>query len=162
MSTDRIEKQVLLRAPIARVWSAISDASEFGAWFGVKFDGPFAAGSLLTGAITPTTIDPEVAKSQEPYAGVRFEIWVEKIEPNRLLSFRWHPFAIDPDVDYSTQPTTLVEFILEEASEGVLLIIRESGFDQLPEARRMTAYQANEGGWSAQIKLVEKYIYREG
>src|SRR6266436_2488076 len=97
--TDRIEKSVLLRAPIERVWRAISDSKEFGTWFGVSFDEPFGAGKPIVGRMTPTQVDPEVAKMQEPFAGARFEITVESIEPMKLFSFRWHPFAIEKDVD---------------------------------------------------------------
>lgn len=156
--TDRIEKKVLLRAPLQRVWRAISDPREFGAWFGVKFDGPFVAGARVTGRITPTTVDPEVAKLQEPYEGKTFEITVERIEPMSLLSFRWHPFAVEPGVDYSKEPTTLVAFRLEEVSGGTMLTITESGFDRIPLARRAKAFSANEQGWAMQARLVEKYL----
>src|SRR5712664_3142697 len=98
MSTDRIEKQVVLRAPQDRVWHAISDSTQFGTWFGVEFDGPFVAGKRMTGRMVPTKIDAEVAKMQEPYKGRTMEWTVETIEPMRLFSFRWHPFAIDPNV----------------------------------------------------------------
>lgn len=157
-STDRIEKQVQLRASLARVWRAISDAQEFGSWFGVRFDGPFVAGARLTGQIVPTTADPEVAKSQKPYEGQRFEITVERIEPMRHLSFRWHPYAVDPEVDYSKEPTTLVVFELEEVAEGTLLTVTESGFDGIPLERRAEAFEMNEGGWEAQMRLIEKYL----
>jgi uncharacterized protein YndB with AHSA1/START domain len=158
MATDRIEKVVELRAPVARVWRAISDAAEFGAWFGVAFDGPFAPGARMTGKIVPTTADPEVAKSQEPYAGRTFELVVDRIEPNRLFFFRWHPFAVDPNVDYSAERMTLVVFELEEIAGGTRLTITESGFDGVPLARRAQAFAMNEGGWAAQVRLVEKYL----
>ena len=114
-NTDRIEKRGLLRAPRERVWRAISDSSQFGSWFGVEFEGPFVAGSRMIGRIVPTTVDAEVARSQKPYEGTPFEITVERIEPQRLFSFRWHPYAVDAAVDYSKEPTTLVVFELEEA-----------------------------------------------
>jgi len=155
---DRIEKKVLLRAPCARVWKALTDAKEFGQWFGVKFDGPFRAGQAISGAIAPTTADPAVAKMQQPYAGMRFDITIDRIEPERFFSFRWHPFAIDPKVDYSAEPTTLVEFTLEDAKDGVLLTVVESGFDRVPLARRAQAFTANEGGWTMQMTLIEKYL----
>jgi uncharacterized protein YndB with AHSA1/START domain len=158
--TDCIEKTVLLRTPLQRVWRAISNSEEFGAWFGVKFDGPFVPGARLTGHVVPTQVDPAVAKQQEAYAGAEFEIFVDRVEPERLFSFRWHPFAVDPKVDYSSEPTTLVVFVLEEASEGTHLTITESGFDAIPLARRAQAFQANEGGWTHQAKLVEKYVSR--
>ena len=158
MNTDRIEKTVLLRAPRERVWRALSDSREFGQWFGVRFDGPFVENRPLRGAIVPTTVDPEVAKMQKPYEGKAFEIQVVRIEPERLFSFRWHPYAIEPGVDYSAEPMTLVEFRLEEAADGVMLTVSESGFDSIPLARRAKAFQANEGGWSKQTELIQKYL----
>ena len=158
MSTDRIEKQILLRAPRERVWRAISDAKQFGSWFGVTFDGPFADGARLIGKITPTTADAEVAKMQEPYAGKLFEFTVERIEPMKRIAFRWHPYAVEEGVDYSKEPTTLIEFELADAPGGILLSVRESGFDQIPVARRAKAYKANEGGWEMQTRLIEKYL----
>ena len=158
--TDRIEKKVLLRAPCQKVWSAISDAQQFGSWFGVRFDGAFTAGARLTGRITPTTVDAEVAKAQAPYEGKAFEFVVDRIEPPRLFSFRWHPYAVDSNVDYSREPMTLVVFSLEEVAGGTLLTITESGFDQIPLARRAAAFQANEGGWAAQLTLIEKFLAR--
>jgi uncharacterized protein YndB with AHSA1/START domain len=157
-STDRIEKQVLLNAPLERVWRAISDAREFGSWFGVRLDGPFEAGTRLGGRIVPTSVDPEVAEMQKPYEGLPFEISVERIEPMGLLSFRWHPGAVDPEVDYSKEPTTLVVFELEGASGGTWLSITESGFDDIPLARRAQAFAGNEQGWEAQLALIAKYL----
>ena len=107
---DRIEKKIQLKAPLASVWSAISDARRFGAWFGVEFDGPFVAGAAMRGRIRPTQVDAEVARSQQPYEGKAFDITAQRIEPERLFSFRWHPFAVDENHDYSGEPTTLVEF----------------------------------------------------
>jgi len=158
--TDRIEKKILLRAPRERVWGAISDARQFGTWFGVEFDGEFVAGARLTGKITPTKVDPEVAKSQQPYSGKAFEIEVDRIEPMRLLSFRWHPFAVEPGLDYSKEPATLVAFELEPAAGGTMLTITESGFDRIPLARGAKAFAANDQGWLAQTKLLEKYLAR--
>jgi len=155
---DRIEKQILLRAPLTRVWKAISDSQQFGSWFGVKFDGPFKAGQRIVGKITPTTVDPEVARMQQPYAGMTFDITIDRIEPEKMLSFRWHPFAIDPKVDYSHEPTTLVVFELKEVAGGVMLTITESGFNGIPLSRRAEAFKANEGGWSKQVTLIEKYL----
>jgi uncharacterized protein YndB with AHSA1/START domain len=159
-STDRIEKRVLLHAPRERVWHAVSDAAQFGSWFGVELDGPFAAGARLTGRIVPTTVDPEVAALQEPHRGKTFEITVDRVEPMRLFSFRWHPFAVDPSVDYGREPTTLVEFELADAPGGTLLTISESGFDRLPTARRAEAFRMNDQGWTAQARLVEKFLAR--
>jgi uncharacterized protein YndB with AHSA1/START domain len=158
MSIDRIEKEVLLRAPLERVWRAISDSSEFGRWFGVRFDGPFVAGASITGVITPTTVDDDVARQQEPYAG-HADIWqIVAVEPQRRLAFRWHPYAVDSDADYSQEPTTLVEFTLTETPDGVRLAIVESGFEAIPEERRAAAFDANSGGWAAQTQLVQKYL----
>jgi uncharacterized protein YndB with AHSA1/START domain len=157
-TTDRIEKRVLLRAPRERVWRAVSDAQQFGAWFGVEFDSPFVAGAHLTGRITPTQVDAEIAKAQEPHAGKAFEWSVERIEPMQLISFRWHPFAVDPGVDYSQEPTTLVTFELQEEAEGTRLTISESGFDRIPLERRLKAFAANEQGWQAQSQLIAKYL----
>jgi uncharacterized protein YndB with AHSA1/START domain len=157
-NTDRIEKRVHLRAPRERVWRAISNAEEFGTWFGVEFDAPFAAGSKVSGRIVPTKIDAEVAKVQEPYSGMPCDIVVERIEPMSLFSFRWHPYAIEPGADYSLEPTTLVEFRLENASGGTLLTISESGFDGIPLARRAEAFESNAEGWAMQATLIGKYL----
>jgi uncharacterized protein YndB with AHSA1/START domain len=157
-STDRIEKKVLLRAPRERVWQAISDARQFGTWFGVEFDQPFVAGALMKGRIVPTKVDPEVAKMQEPYTGMAFDCTIDRIEPMTRFSFRWHPFATDPKVDYSKEPTTLVVFELEEAAGGTQLTITESGFDKIPLERRAKAFAANDGGWTHQLDLIAKYL----
>jgi uncharacterized protein YndB with AHSA1/START domain len=158
MTNDRIEKEVVLRAPLDRVWRAISDADEFGQWFGVRFDGPFVEGASVTGVITPTTVDEEVARAQEPHAG-KSDTWqIVAIEPQRRLAFRWHPFAVEPDTDYSQEPTTLVEFILADTDDGVLLRIVESGFDKIPVDRRVSAFEQNSQGWAKQTELVRKYL----
>src|SRR5262245_49900326 len=160
--SDRIEKTTLLRAPRSRVWRAISDSDEFGEWFGVRFDGPFRPGAPLHGIATPTTADDEVAKRQKPYEGLPFDIVVDRIEPERLFSFRWHPFAIEKGVDYSAEPTTLVVFELEDAPGGTKVTVTESGFDRIPLARRAQAFTANEGGWAMQMTLIEKHISAHG
>jgi uncharacterized protein YndB with AHSA1/START domain len=158
MNTDRIEKRVLLSAPRKRVWRALSDSMEFGSWFGVKFDGPFAPGACVRGVIAPTKVDAEVAKAQKEYEGTPFEITIERMEPERLFSFRWHPFAVEPGVDYSAEPATLVVFALEEAANGIMLTVTESGFDRIPLARRAIAFTANERGWGMVVKLIEQYV----
>jgi uncharacterized protein YndB with AHSA1/START domain len=158
MTPDRIEKEAVLAAPLERVWRAVSDAREFGLWFGVAFDGPFEAGTRLTGRIVPTTADPEVAKLQRPYEGRPFEFSVERIEPPRRISFRWHPFALDQAHDYSHEPTTLIVFELAEVPGGTRLGITESGFEGIPLERRAEAFHANEGGWSHQLELVRKHL----
>ena len=158
MTTDRIEKEVLLRAPLDRVWRAISDADEFGQWFGVRFDGPFVPGTSVTGAITPTTVDEDVARAQEPYAG-KSDTWhIVAVEPKRRLAFRWHPYGVESGVEYSQEPTTLVEFTLDEMADGVRLRIVESGFADIPAERRASAFEANSEGWAAQTELVRKYL----
>ena len=158
MSTDRIEKTIVLRAPRKRVWRALSDSKEFGTWFGVKFDGPFAPGASMRGVIVPTTVNAEVANAQKEYEGMPFEITIEQVEPERLFSFRWHPFAVERVVDYSAEPTTLVVFALEEVANGVMLTVTESGFDRIPLARRAKAFTANEHGWSMVVNLIEEYL----
>jgi uncharacterized protein YndB with AHSA1/START domain len=161
MGTDRIEKQTLLRTSLARAWRAHSDSAEFVTWFGVRFDGPFQAGSAVHGVIVPTQVNAEVAAAQKPYEGKPFDITVEEIQPERLFSFRWHPYAIEPGVDYSLEPTTLVTFTLEAVADGVMLTVVESGFDTIPLARRAKAFAANDGGWSKQMELVGAYLVRE-
>jgi uncharacterized protein YndB with AHSA1/START domain len=158
--TDRIEKKVLLRAPLERVWRAISDSSEFGTWFGVQFEGPFVAGQRVTGKIVPTQMDAEVAKTQEPYRGMPFECAVERVEPMKVLSLRWHPYPIEPGAAFESAPTTLVTFELSEAEGGTELVISESGFDRIPLERRAKAFADNEHGWTEQAKLIEKYVTR--
>jgi uncharacterized protein YndB with AHSA1/START domain len=158
MNSDRIEKEVTLRAPLDRVWRAISNADEFGRWFGVRFDGPFVAGKSVTGVITPTEVDDEVAAAQEPHAGTASVWQIVAVEPQQRLAFRWHPYAVEPGAGYDDEPTTLVEFTLTETADGVLLQIVESGFDKIPADRRAAAFEANSGGWEAQTKLVRKYL----
>ena len=154
---DRIEKKILLRAPRSRVWRALTDSGEFGHWFGVKFDAQFAPGRAMRGVMIGTKVDPVVAAAQQPYDGEPFEITIERIEPERLFSFRWHPFAKRGE-DYSNEPTTLIEFTLEDASGGVMLTVTESGFDRIPLARRAEAFTANEQGWGMMVTVIEKYV----
>jgi uncharacterized protein YndB with AHSA1/START domain len=160
MSTDRIEKQVLLKAPLERVWRALSDSTEFGTWFGMRFDGPFKPGAVMRGVIVPTKMNLDVANAQKKYEGISFQITIEQIEPERLFSFRWHPGAVDPTVDYSLEPTTLVVFALEQVPDGVLLTLTESGFDGIPLERRAKAFASNEQGWTVQMTLIEAYLVR--
>ena len=158
MDTDRIEKSVLLRAPLDRVWSAISDSTQFGQWFGMRFNGPFVAGSTVRGVIAPTAVDDEVARRQQPHAGMGDTWEIVAIEPRRRFAYRWHPFGGDAHAD---EPTTLVEFTLDETPDGVMLRITESGFDAIPAHRRIAAFEANSEGWSAQVELVQKYLALE-
>jgi uncharacterized protein YndB with AHSA1/START domain len=158
MAMDRIEKKILLRASRARVWRALTDASEFGSWFGMKIDGSFVAGARVKATIVPTKVDAAVAELQKAHEGLAFEIAVDRIEPQRSFSFRWHPHAIERGVDYSAEPTTLVVFELEESEGGVLLTVTESGFDRIPLERRAKAFTANEQGWGMVVKLIEKHL----
>jgi len=158
MNTDRIEKTILLRAPRERVWRALSDSREFGAWFGVKLQSPFSPGALIRGTVVGTVADPAIAAAQKQFEGMPFEITVERIEPQTLFSFRWHPNAVDPAVDYSQEPTTLIQFTLQDAPNGTILTVTESGFDKIPLARRAKAFTASEHGWGAVVQLVEKYL----
>jgi len=158
MSKDCIEKTILLRAPLKRVWRALSDSTEFGNWFGMRFNAPFEPGATITAVIVPTKVNEEVAKKQRPYEGISFEIKIVQIQPERLFSFRWHPGAVEPGYDYSSEPMTLVVFTLEKVPDGVQLTITESGFDQLPLARRAKAFTANEGGWTLVMKLIEEHL----
>jgi len=160
MNTDRIEKKILLHAPLKRVWRALSDSTEFGTWFGMKFKGPFQPGALIRGVIVPTKVNEDVAKAQKEYEGMPVELTIEKMEQERLFSFRWHPYAIEKGVDYSAEPTTLIEFVLEEMKDGVLLTVTESGFDHIPLTRRVKAFTANEQGWGMVVKLIEEYFVR--
>jgi uncharacterized protein YndB with AHSA1/START domain len=146
-STDRIEKRVVLRASRSRVWRAITTAKEFGEWFRVNLDSEFAEGATIRGRIT-----------HPGYEHLTVDMLVERIEPERYFSYRWHPYPIDPAIDYSVEPTTLVEFILQDAEGGVGLTIVESGFDRIPLARRAEAFRMNDQGWAGQIKNLERYV----
>ncbi len=157
MPRGGIEKQIVLKATRERIWQAITDSGRFGTWFGVEFDGPFVEGAWIVGRIAPTRMDPDVAKLQEPYAGKKWTAFIERIEPMTRFTFRWHPYAVDPQQDYTKEPTTLVSFELREADGGILLVITETGFDQIPATRRAQAIEANDGGWAHQTKLIEKY-----
>lgn len=158
---NTIVKQVVLKAPLERVWQAIADPERFGHWFGAEVDGAFAPGARLQAKIRPTRVDPEIAKSQEPYDGVAFVLLVERVEPMRLLSFRWHPGGTDVGPDAPDDETTLVEFALEETDGGVRLAITESGFERVPLARRAQAIRDNTGGWEAQAGLIAKYLAQD-
>lgn len=158
-STDRIEKRAHLRASRERVWQALSDSAQFGAWFGMQCDGPFVAHSTVRGHIAATQVDAEVAAQQEPYVGMPVVLFIGVIEPMERLTFRWHPGA-DTDVDDPDAPTTEVSFHLADHEGGVLLTIVETGFDRLPAERRAKAFAENEGGWEAQLTLIAKYLAR--
>lgn len=146
--TDRVEKRIELKAPISRVWRALTDHHEFGQWFRVKLSGPFVPGQVSRGRIT-----------HPGYEHVLWEAVVQKMEPERLFSFTWHPYGIDPKVDYSKETPTLVEFRLEPtAAGGTLLSVTESGFENIPGHRRAEAFRMNDSGWAAQMKNIERHV----
>jgi uncharacterized protein YndB with AHSA1/START domain len=147
-STDRIERKVVLKATRARVWQALTNIEEFNSWFRVKVPGKkFTAGQKYSGQV-----------AYPGYEHIVFEVTIEKAEPEKLLSWRWHPAAIDPKVDYSNEPTTLVEFQLQDAVGGTLLTVVESGIDKIPVARRLEVFRMNSGGWDGQIQNIEKHV----
>ena len=144
---DRIEKRIELKAPISRVWRALSDYREFGEWFRVKLDGPFVLGRVSRGQMT--------------YPGcehIKWEAVVQKMEPERLFSFTWHPYSIDPKIDYSKETPTLVEFKLEKTATGTLLLLTESGFDKIPSDRLLEAFRRNDEGWTQQMKNIQAHV----
>lgn len=151
---------ILLSAAPVRVWHAIANADAFGSWFGAQFDGEFVDGARIKAKIVPTTVDADVAKAQEQYAGMRFDFFVERVEPMRRISFRWHPYAVDPAIDYSDEPMTLITFELREVPGGTQLTVTESGFGQLWPDRRAKAFEMNQRGWAMQMQLIEKYLAR--
>jgi uncharacterized protein YndB with AHSA1/START domain len=145
--SNLIEKRIELNAPVSRVWRALTDYREFGEWFRVKLDGPFMPGEISTGHIT-----------YPGYEHLKWEAAVRKMEPERLFSFTWHPYAVDPKVDYSNEPATLVEFRLEPKDKGTVLYLTESGFDALPKDRRFEAFRMNEDGWTEQMTNIENHL----
>jgi uncharacterized protein YndB with AHSA1/START domain len=147
MSDNRIEKRLELKAPVSRVWRALTDYREFGQWFRVKLDGPFVPGKVARGQIT-----------YPGYEHVKFEAVVQKMEPERLFSYTWHPYSVDPKIDYSKETPTLVEFRLEKTATGTLLLLTESGFDKIPSGRRLEAFRRNDGGWTEQLKSIDNYV----
>ena len=144
---DRIEKSIELKASVSRVWRALTDHQEFGTWFRVRMDGPFKPGQVARGQIT-----------HPGYEHLRWEAVVQKMEPERLFSFTWHPYAVDPNQDYSSETPTLVEFTLQETATGTLLRVVESGFDKLPSKRRAEAFPMNERGWSLQVQNIARHV----
>ncbi len=142
-----LRSRLNLKAPVSRVWRALTDYREFGEWFRVKLEGPFEVGKIAGGFIT-----------WPGYEHLRMEVVVQKIEPERFFSYAWHPYAIDPKVDYSEEAPTLVEFRLEKSAKGTLLTVTESGFDKIPSERRAEAFRMNDNGWSQQVKNIETYV----
>lgn len=146
-STDRIEKQVMLDAPRARVWRALTDVKQFNAWFGVSLTQPFAPGAEVAGKL-----------SIKNYDHLTLRIWIEAMDAERFISFRWHPYAVEPEIDYAAEPTTLVAFTLEDAAGGTKLTIIESGFDAIPASRRAKAFGMNDKGWTGQAENLRKFL----
>ena len=147
MDNNRIEKRIELKASVARVWRALTDHREFGEWFRVNLEGPFVAGQVARGRI-----------AYPGYEHLVFECTVTQMEPERLFSFTWHPYAIDPNIDYSAEPPTLVEFRLEPTESGTRLTVTESGFENIPAHRRAEAFRMNDGGWTEQMKNIERHV----
>jgi uncharacterized protein YndB with AHSA1/START domain len=147
MNTNRIEKRIELKAPISRVWRAITNHIEFGQWFQVKLEGPFVPGGVARGQLT-----------YPGYEHYKWEAVIQKMEPETYFSFTWHPYAIDSTADYSKEPPTLVEFRLEGIEGGTLLVLTESGFERIPAGRRPEAFRMNDRGWTEQMKNVERHV----
>jgi uncharacterized protein YndB with AHSA1/START domain len=143
----RIEKRIELKAPVARVWQALTGYREFGEWFRVKLEGPFVPGQISRGMIT-----------WPGYEHVKWEAVVQRMVPERLFSFTWHPYSVYPQIDYAKEPSTLVEFKLEKTAGGTLLVLTESGFENIPADRRLEAWRRNDGGWTQQMKNIEGYV----
>ena len=144
---NQIEKKIELKAPVSRVWRALTDYREFGEWFRVKLDRPFVPGEVSTGHIT-----------WPGYEHLKWEAVVQEMDPEQYFSYTWHPYAMDPNVDYSLETPTLVEFRLEKTANGTLLVVTESGFDDIPAERRDEAFRKDDGGWAQQVKNIETYV----
>ena len=147
MSESTIEKRIELKATVSRVWRALTDYREFGEWFRVNLEGPFMPGQIARGLIT-----------WPGYEHYKWEAVVQKMEPERLFSFTWHPYAVDQEKDYSQETPTLIEFTLEAIAGGTLLTVTESGFDKIPADRRVEAFRMNDGGWAQQVSNIERYV----
>ncbi len=147
MDENRIEKHLELKAAPGRVWKALTDHKQFGQWFGVRLEGPFRVGETISGKLT-----------YPGYEQMQWAVDVKQMEQERLFSFTWHPYAIDPEVDYSIETPTLVEFKLEAKGSGTHLVLTESGFDKLPANRRLEAFRMDEEGWIEQMENIAKYV----
>lgn len=145
--TNAIEKQIFLRAPRARVWRALTDHREFGTWFGVNLEGPFEVGKSTRGRIT-----------HPGYEHIVFDMIIERMDAEERFAYRWHPYAVEPVVDYSKEPMTLVEFLLEDTPGGTRLTLVESGFDRVPAHRRAEAFRMNEQGWTEQMENIRRHV----
>jgi uncharacterized protein YndB with AHSA1/START domain len=145
-NTDQLEKRIELHAPIARVWRALTDHKEFGQWFKVNLESPFVPGKPTRGKLT-----------YPGFEHMTIEVVVQKMEPPRLFSYHWHPYAIDPKTDYSREKPTLVEFKLEQTA-CTLLVVTESGFDSIPAARRDEAFRMHTNGWAEQLTNIQAHL----
>ena len=157
-STDEIRLAAHLDAEFERAWQIFADATEFGRWFGMALTGPFINGQDSRGSLVPTEANSEVAAQQRPFAGRPVHLLDVEIVVNQSVSFGWHPFALDPGIDYSGEPPTRVQFHLTARDKGVDLIVSETGFDALPQGRRDEAFRAHQGGWRMQIDLIQAWL----
>lgn len=168
IAPDRIEKHIVLQAPVSRVWRALTDAEEFGAWFGVELDGPFLEGREVRGTFTFSLDEAEIVEFQKSLgvspSGVKmpephslFGV-VERIEPEHYFSYRWHPYGLDAEADLPNEPMTLVEFRLDAVPEGTRLTVTESGFERVPAHRRLRAFRMNDDGWASQLENVARHV----
>lgn len=147
METNRIEKRIELKAPVSRVWKALTDHNQFGEWFRVKLEAPFKSGEVSRGYIT-----------WPGYEHLKWEATIKAIDPEHYFAFTWHPYAIDPKADYSKETPTLVEFTLDLTANGTLLTVTESGFDKIPAGRAAEAFRMNDNGWAIQMQNIETYV----
>ena len=146
-SSDRIEKEATFDASRSRVWRALTDVAQFNTWFGIALESPFTPGAVVSGHLT-----------NRNYQHVELTIWIDRMEPESFFSFRWHPYAIEPGIDYAAEPTTLVSFTLADVAGGTQLSIVESGFDAIPASRRAKAFAMNSNGWAAQAENIRKFL----
>ncbi|MDB5802320.1 MAG: hypothetical protein JWL63_3259 [Rhodocyclales bacterium] len=147
-STDRIERSVVIQAPRDRVWKALSNAETFGTWFGANLKGQqFVPGQRTQGPLTIANLEH-----------VKFDVIVERVEPKNMMSYRWHPAALDPSMDYEQEPRTLVTFTLADLpGNQTRLTVVETGFDNVPPNRRLEAFRMNSNGWGWQADNVKRY-----
>lgn len=147
MNTNRIEKQIELKAPVSRVWSALTDYQEFGKWFGCRFEGPFVVGKTVAGTL-----------NFPGFEHMQWAVDVKKLDPEHTFAFTWHPYPADPSIDYTKEPPTVVEFTLTASGTGTLLVVTESGFENIPAGRRLEAFRMNTEGWVEQLENVAQYV----
>jgi uncharacterized protein YndB with AHSA1/START domain len=162
MSEDRIEKHVVIRAPRDRVWKALTDSKEFGRWFGVRFEGPFAPGRSVRGVITPSELATPEETAGHPYLGKPMVFQIERLDPPHRFSYRWQPIEGRKSIEAEDGPSTLVEFTLEETKDGTQLTVVETGFSAIPATHRKAAYESHDGGWTVQVDRVRVHIEQGG